>query len=160
MTRYTHHVGSDADTIEMAHTVRRRVFVEEQGVDEGVEIDGRDEEATHVVFSENGEPVATARVRFPDPSTAKIERVAVLPASRNQGLGIRVMAAAESAAIDGDATVAVLHAQLDVREFYERLGYDSVGEQFEEAGIPHVEMRKPLDERLTADEDVEENDRQ
>lgn len=144
MTRFTRYVGSDADIIEMAHTVRRRVFVEEQGVDESVEMDGNDEAATHVVFVDD-EPVATARVRFPDPSTAKIERVAVLPPYRGDGVGRRVMNAAESAAVDGGATVAVLHAQVSVRDFYAGLGYESVGGQFEEAGIPHVEMRRPLE---------------
>ncbi|MBX0285139.1 GNAT family N-acetyltransferase [Halomicroarcula sp. F28] len=144
MTDYTRHFGSDADTIEMAHAVRRRVFIEEQGVDEALEMDGRDDAATHVVLTDGSDPVATARFRFADPSTAKIERLAVLPDSRGQGLGSRVMDAAESAAVDGGATVAVLHAQVSVRGFYRELGYEPVGEQFEEAGIPHVEMRRRL----------------
>jgi ElaA protein len=28
--------------------------------------------------------------------------------------------------------------------FYERLGYETRGEEFEDAGIPHREMTKPL----------------
>jgi predicted GNAT family N-acyltransferase len=145
MTRYTHHVGSDDDIIEMAHTVRRSVFIREQSVDEAVEMDGNDDAATHVVLTDGSEPVATARLRFPDPSTAKIERVAVLPDYRDRGLGVRVMDVAETVAVDRGATDAVLHAQLRVREFYERLGYEPVGGQFEEAGIPHVEMRAELE---------------
>ncbi|MFC6757870.1 MULTISPECIES: GNAT family N-acetyltransferase [Haloarcula] len=144
MTNYTRHVGSDADTISLAHTVRRRVFIEEQGVEEAVEMDGRDDAATHVVFTDDADPVATARVRFPDPSTAKIERVAVCPEYRDEGLGRQVMNVAESAARDAGATSATLHAQVSVRGFYGKLGYESVGEQFEEAGIPHVEMRRRL----------------
>jgi len=144
MTRYTRHVGSDADTIELAHAVRRRVFVEEQGVGEAVEMDGRDDAAIHVVLTDDTGPVATARLRFPEPSTAKIERVAVLSDYRGQGLGASVMDAAETVATDRGATDAVLHAQLRVREFYERLGYEAEGETFEEAGIPHVAMCKSL----------------
>ena len=146
MARYTRHVGSGERIVEWAHAVRRRVFIEEQGVDESVEMDGRDDEATHIAFTVGDEPVATARLRFPDDTTAKIERVAVRPASREQGLGSRVMAVAESVATDRGATTAVLHAQLPVREFYEALGYTTEGDRFEEAGIPHVAMRKPLDE--------------
>ena len=145
MTRYTRQVGSDADTIEMAHTVRRRVFVAEQGVDEAVEMDGRDEAATHVVLADDEAPVATARIRFSNPSMAKMERVAVCPGCRGRGLGVRVMNVAESAARDAGATSAKLHAQVSVRGFYARLGYEAVGEQFEEAGIPHVEMRRQFD---------------
>jgi len=144
MTRYTRHVGSDTDTVEMAHAVRRRVFIAEQGVDESVEMDGKDSGATHVVLTTEREPVATARLRFPEPSTVKIERVAVRPECRGEGLGCRVMDVAESAATERGATDAVLHAQLRVREFYERLGYERFGEVFDEAGIPHVGMRKRL----------------
>ncbi len=144
MTRYTHYVGSDADTIELAHAVRRRVFIEEQGVEEAVEMDGRDDAATHVVLTEVADPVATARVRFPDPSTAKIERVAVCPEYRGEGLARQVMNVAESAARDAGASSATLHAQVSVRGFYENLGYKTVSEEFEEAGIPHVEMRRRL----------------
>lgn len=145
MTHYTRHVGSDPTTVELAHAVRRRVFIEEQGVDESVEMDGRDGDAVHVVLTDAAEPVATARLRFPEESTAKIERVAVLADYRGEGLGRRVMDAAESVATDRRATDAVLHAQLRVREFYERLGYVAEGETFEEADIPHVQMRKRLD---------------
>ncbi len=32
-----------------------------------------------------------------------------------------------------------LHAQLSAKAFYARLGYREEGEEFEEAGIPHVD---------------------
>lgn len=145
MTSYTRHVGSDAAVVEMAHTVRRHVFMEEQGVSEAVEMDGKDDAATHVVLTDDETPVATARLRFVDASTAKIERVAVLSDYRGDGLGDRVMDAAERVAVDRGATDAVLHAQVRVQRFYERVGYTAVGDTFEEADIPHVEMRKRLD---------------
>jgi predicted GNAT family N-acyltransferase len=37
-----------------------------------------------------------------------------------------------------------LHAQVDARGFYERAGYTAVGEEYEEAGITHVTMRRSL----------------
>jgi predicted GNAT family N-acyltransferase len=37
-----------------------------------------------------------------------------------------------------------LHAQLTARGFYERAGYVAVGEEYEEAGIRHVTMRRSL----------------
>lgn len=145
MARYDRHVGNDSAIIEMAHAVRRRVFIDEQDVAEELEMDGKDETATQVVLTEAGAPVATARLRFTEPSTAKVERVAVLPDYRGEGLGDRVMGVAESVATERGAVTAVLHAQRRVEGFYERLGYESVSDTFEEAGIPHVEMRKRLD---------------
>ncbi len=38
----------------------------------------------------------------------------------------------------------VLNAQSYAAPFYARVGFEQVGEEFEEAGIPHVEMRKLL----------------
>ena len=37
-----------------------------------------------------------------------------------------------------------LHAQLTAKAFYARLGYREEGEEFEEAGIAHVSMRKTI----------------
>jgi len=144
MTHYTHHVGGDARLVAVAHTVRRAVFIDEQGVAEAEEMDGKDEVATHIVVTDDSEPVATARFRFVEETTARIERVAVLSAYRGEGLGASVMETAESMVRERGATSAFLHGQLRVAGFYERLGYEAVGEQFEEAGIPHVEMVKPL----------------
>jgi len=144
MASYEPHVGSDAELRDRAQAVRRRVFIAEQGVSEAVEMDGEDANATHVVLSGDDGAVATARLRFPGETTVKIERVAVLPAYRGDGLGRQVMAVAEGHARNQGATTARLHAQLRVLEFYERLGYDSDGDTFDEAGIPHVEMSKPL----------------
>jgi predicted GNAT family N-acyltransferase len=37
-----------------------------------------------------------------------------------------------------------LHAQVSARGFYERAGYTAVGDEYEEAGITHVTMRRSL----------------
>jgi predicted GNAT family N-acyltransferase len=41
-------------------------------------------------------------------------------------------------------SVVELHAQVTARRFYERAGYEEVGEEYEEAGIRHVTMRRSL----------------
>ena len=144
MAPYETHVGGDAAAGEMARAVRRAVFIDEQGVDEAHEMDGKDDVATHIVVTDDGEPVATARFRFVEATTARIERVAVLEPYRGEGLGASVMETAESIVRERGATSAVLHGQLRVAAFYEELGYEVIGDRFEKAGIPHVEMRKRL----------------
>ncbi|WP_340102058.1 GNAT family N-acetyltransferase [Salinibaculum salinum] len=146
MTEYElRRVDGDA-TLTDAHAVRRAVFIVEQGVAEDIEMDDKDDDSTHFVAFDptHDRPVGTTRLRAVDGETVKIERVAVLPDHRSEGLGLRLMERAEDEArAQGYARVR-LHAQSDVEEFYERLGYRTVSEEFEEAGIPHVEMTKDL----------------
>ncbi|WP_276271932.1 GNAT family N-acetyltransferase [Haloarcula litorea] len=137
-------VGDDPALVDRAKTVRRAVFIEEQGVSEAEEMDGKDTDATHVLGAVDGSPVATTRLRFVDDATVKVERVAVLDDYRGEGLGQGVMRVAERVAADAGAVEAQLHAQTHVRGFYEQLGYEAHGEEFEEAGIPHVAMEKRL----------------
>jgi predicted GNAT family N-acyltransferase len=133
---------------EDAFGVRREVFVDEQGVDEELEWDEYDEpgaDATHFVAYDDGAVVGAARLRPDEADVGKVERVVVAADRREEGWGRRIMAAVESTAREQGFSTLKLHAQTRVEEFYESLGYESVGPEFEEAGIPHVAMRKPLD---------------
>ena len=125
-----------------ALAVRRAVFIDEQRVPEHLELDGRDDDAMQFVAYADGEPVGAARLREYDESTGKVERVAVVEKRRGTGLGRELMAKVEATATDEGFDRLVLHAQVPVVGFYERLGYDVTSEVFEDAGIPHREMRK------------------
>lgn len=136
-------VSSD-DELDDALAVRREVFVAEQGVPEHRELDGRDDEATHFVAYDDGEPIGAARLREYDDSIGKVERVAVVESRRGEGLGRELMDAVESVAADAGYDELLLHAQVPVVGFYEGLDYEITSEEFEDAGIPHREMRKTL----------------
>ncbi len=127
-----------------AVSVRRAVFIEEQGVPETRELDGNDDGATHFVVYDGSEPIGTARLRDYDTETAKLERVAIVADRRGEGLGRELMATVEATAAATGYGRIVLHAQLSVVPFYAALGYDPVGDVFEDAGIDHREMRKVL----------------
>jgi len=146
MTRYRSERVPGEGNLSGAFAVRRDVFIDEQGVAEAEEMDGRDEDAVHFVLhdTDTGEPVGTARLRTPEPETAKVERVAVRESYREEGLGVELMRSIEEEARGQGCTRAVLHAQSRVVPFYEKLGYEITSEEFEEAGIPHVEMEKSL----------------
>ena len=124
--------------------IRIKVFQEEQGVSPSLEFDGLDTSATHLLAYLDLEAVATARVRAIDANTVKIERLAVLPAYRHQGIGRQLMRFALSLAIQQGKTVAVVHAQKYIAQLYTSLGFEIVGEEFYEAGIPHVKMIEQL----------------
>jgi len=132
------------EDVDDAFAVRREVFIEGQGVAEDVEMDGKDDEATHFVARDGDRPVGTARVRTVADGVAKVERVAVREPDRGRGVGTAVMAAVEEwAAGEGFAT-SRLHAQTRVEAFYADLGYERTSGVFREAGIDHVEMEKDL----------------
>ena len=136
-------VTADPAVLAEASKLRHRVFVLEQGVDPALEFDGRDGAATHVVLEDGGALIGTARI-FDTGDEAVVGRVAVEAGRRGQGFGAIVMAAAERWAGDQGLPAVELHSQQSVVGFYERLGYDGVGAPYEEAGIPHLTMRKEL----------------
>jgi predicted GNAT family N-acyltransferase len=127
-----------------AVAIRRRVFIEEQGVSEADELDGKDGERTHFLARDAaGRAVGCACLR-PYGAQHKVERVAVLPDLRGTGLGAELMRAIEAHARGIGARDLVLHAQAAVVAFYERLGWTSIGARFDEAGIEHQKMTKRL----------------
>jgi predicted GNAT family N-acyltransferase len=63
---------------------------------------------------------------------------------RGHGHGAAVLEELHRQAVRRGVTAIELHAQVSARGFYERAGYTAVGEEYEEAGIPHVTMRRPL----------------
>jgi predicted GNAT family N-acyltransferase len=136
-------ITSDPAVLADASKLRHRVFVLEQGVDAELEFDGRDGDATHVVLEDAGVVIGTARI-FDTGAEAVVGRVAVEADRRGEGLGVLVMASAERWAGEHGLPAVELHAQQSVIGFYEKLGYAGVGEPYEEAGIPHLTMRKEL----------------
>ncbi|QDX41215.1 GNAT family N-acetyltransferase [Salarchaeum sp. JOR-1] len=135
---------TDAERAD-AFSVRRDVFVEEQGVPEDVEWDDYDEaeRTRHFVAYDGETPVGAARLRPADDDAGKVERVATLKERREEGIGGALMEALEDAA-RGEYDRLVLHAQTHAESFYLHLGYETTSDVFDEAGIPHVEMEKRL----------------
>ena len=130
---------------EDAYAVRQTVFVDEQGVDEELEYDEHEDHATHFVAYDGDEPIGAARLREPEEGLGKVERVAVLESRREQGVGEALMQAVEEEARAGGLTKLKLHSQTRAADFYRSVGYERRGEEFEEAGIPHVKMYKAIE---------------
>jgi predicted GNAT family N-acyltransferase len=124
--------------------IRRSVFQEEQGVDPALEFDGLDATATHLLAYLDERPVGTARIRYLEQQTAKIERLAVLSTARGLGIGKKLMVKALDVAQENNTQDIVVNAQEYVKDLYQQLGFEQVGERFEEAGIVHIKMIKRL----------------
>ncbi|TVQ94794.1 MAG: GNAT family N-acetyltransferase [Deltaproteobacteria bacterium] len=129
--------------LDLCLHVRRRVFIEEQGVSESLDLDGFDGAAIHVLARRDGEPVGTLRLRRCG-SRAKIERVAVLAPLRAEGIGRAMMDFVHRLARHEGLEALELHAQVPVIGFYIRLGYRAYGPVFLDANIEHRAMRLEL----------------
>ncbi len=136
-------VATAADWPEVV-ALRTRVFVVEQGVPPEIEQDAADATAVHAVARDaTGRVVATGRLLERD-GRAAIGRMAVDADARGGGYGAAVLAELHRQAALRGAVEVVLHAQVPARRFYEREGYEAVGDVYEEAGIAHVKMRRAL----------------
>ncbi|MEM1500717.1 GNAT family N-acetyltransferase [Bacillus velezensis] len=125
-----------------AFFVRKEVFVKEQHVPEEEEIDQFEDTTEHIVIYDGGQPVGAGRWRLKD-GHGKLERICVMKSHRSLGVGAIIMQALEKAAAAKGADSFILHAQTQAVPFYEKQGYRvTSGEEFLDAGIPHLEMIK------------------
>jgi predicted GNAT family N-acyltransferase len=132
-----------SDLMRDAFELRYEVFVDEQGVPRELEVDEFDPGATHLVAIRDDRVIGTLRI-LDHGAAAKVGRVAVRATARRDGIGSRLMKHAAAIAADRGFAEIIVHAQLAVVGFYRRLGYVAEGDQFEDAGIPHIAMRKKI----------------
>ena len=130
---------SSRDELDKAFAIRLRVFVQEQGVPEAIELDRDDARARHLLALSRGRAIGTARI-VARRDSAKIGRMAVLKRYRRNGVGTMLLKRAVQRARRLGARKIYLHAQVAVIGFYEKLNFRCVGPVFEEAGIPHRKM--------------------
>lgn len=133
-----------ADELPAVLALRFAVFCEEQGVPQEMEHDAEDAAAVHLVVEDGGAVIGTCRL-IGAGERIRLGRMAVTRPRRGEGLGAVLLAHAHEVAAEAGAREVELHAQVDVRGFYERAGYRAEGRVFEEAGIAHVTMRRRLD---------------
>lgn len=121
--------------------IRLKVFVEEQHVPLELEWDGEDERCEHALAcSPDQTAVGTGRLL----TDGRIGRLAVLREWRGRGAGSALLEYfLQLARKKGFATV-TLHAQVRATNFYARHGFEAHGDEFMDAGIPHVEMSRTL----------------
>ena len=136
-------INSEEDLLK-SHTIRIKVFVEEQHVPEEEEMDEFEEVSTHYLATVNDQAAGTGRWRFTDKGI-KLERFAVYPEFRKKGVGSAIMEFILKEIKehpDFKNQMIYLHAQLEAMPLYRKFGFTKTGNLFEEAGIKHYKMIK------------------
>lgn len=125
---------------------RAEVFVVEQQC-AYLDLDGIDEHSHHLVlYSDFGDLVAYARlippsIKFQEPS---IGRVLTTQAARGKGFGRQLMqeGICRISALYPNAPIRI-SAQAYLETFYNRFGFVRISDNYDEDGIPHLEMLRP-----------------
>ena len=130
------------DDLYDALALRARVFVVEQGP--YVDPDGLDRHAWHLLGRDDaGTLQACLRVvdpglKYAEPS---IGRVVVSAACRGQGLGRELMQQGIARCTEAWPGRGIrISAQAHLDRFYGSLGFEAVGQPYDEDDIPHLEM--------------------
>jgi putative N-acetyltransferase (TIGR04045 family) len=131
------------DELAEHHRIRFEVFVREQRIFDGSDIDANDDrsDVLRVLGFHDGIAAGAVRLYPLDPVTGswRGDRLAVLPEFRAVGLGAPLVrfAVATAGALGGLRMIA--HVQLANQRFFERLGWTCHGPE-EYAGRPHARM--------------------
>ena len=135
--RFTVSLVSWHDGEPLLRAIREAVFIREQGVPAELEWDGLDETCRHALaLSSKGNAIGCGRML----ANGHIGRMAVLPEWREQKVGTAIMEAFLDYARTHDYKQADVDAQTYAVPFYRTFGFVEQGEEFMDAGLPHIKM--------------------
>jgi predicted GNAT family N-acyltransferase len=141
---FTVHLISWHDGEPLLRAIRKKVFMQEQGVSAELEWDGLDEISHHALaLSANGEALGCGRIT-PD---GHIGRMAVSPEWRRKRIGSSILELLLNYARSQHLVQVDLNAQIQAMSLYEQFGFEVAGEVFMEASIPHRKMTLQLKNR-------------
>ena len=124
--------------------LRSEVFVVEQDC-VYQDIDYKDQKAMHILGFKNEKLIAYTRIFKPGDyfEKASIGRVVVAKNERINKYGYQILnASIESISTFFNETEIKISAQKYLKKFYESLGFEMIGDEYLEDGIPHIGMLK------------------
>ena len=136
-------IPGDGDYTD-ALTVRRAVFMDEQGYSEQMEVVPEEERVSlHLVIYDDGIPVGCGRL-LPDPAPRSMHagRIAVLKSHRGTGLGRVIVRLLTEKAKERGAEIVHIGAQKYAVPFYEKCGYHKCSAEYMDGHIPHIAMAR------------------
>jgi predicted GNAT family N-acyltransferase len=96
----------------------------------------------HYGLVENDELLACLIITGLDNFTVQLRQMAVAEVCRGRGLGFRLVSGVEKVLQSEGIRKIVLNARRTAEKFYEKCGYQVVGEEYIKIGLPHINMEK------------------
>ena len=115
-------IGRSAELIAAAQSIRHQVFVIEQAIPCQLERDGLDSCSFHLVMSQEGQAIATARFWI-SKYHGVMARVAVVKEYRRAGVGRQLIKALMSHGHKLGLTTISIQAHAYLRGYYEQFGF-------------------------------------
>jgi len=133
------------------HAIRHAVFVAEQGLFDGSDLDAHDarDDVVHVLATHQGRPAGTVRLYPVGPGEWLGDRLAVLPEFRAAAIGGPLVRFAVETAGARDGRRMHAHVQVANERFFHRLGWSTAGGIETYVGTPHVPMTTALQSPTT-----------
>lgn len=129
------------DSNEEIRELRYQAFVVEKNVPKNIEFDGKDSEYIHFCLYNDDALVGCARGNK-NGDALHIGRVAVRTDLRGRGYGKQLFKEIESFAKRMGLFRLELGAIASAVDFYKKIGFFTVGDFYDEAGWPHINMIK------------------
>lgn len=124
-------ITTDNDMSDI-NNIRRKVFLDEQGIEKDIIFDNLDDKALNVVIYENDtnkkQPVAVGRIII-ETDHALISHVAVLKEFRGKGYGDLVIRMLVNKAFDKNMPATYVNSPKSCKGFFEKIGFIEIDEK-------------------------------
>ena len=136
----------DHDTKEYEQMVHLRYEILRKPIGLQFEKEELEKEKEDVLMGafEDGRILGCCLLTKVDTQTVRLRQMAVPNSMQGKGIGRALMVFAENIARDLGYKKLIMHARKTALGFYEKLGYHTSGNEFEEVTIPHFVMEKTL----------------
>lgn len=126
--------------LELRNEILRRPL----GLDYSKEEIERENEDILIGVFEDDKMLGCCLLTRVDNKCIRLRQMAVQNNLQGKGIGAAMMNYAENVARDAGYSKMIMHARKSSMDFYKKLGYKVVGQEFEEITIPHYVMEKAL----------------
>lgn len=107
------------------------------------DIAGEDQQSI-IVYVHQNQVCGCVFLKVQEEGLMKMRQLAVEHQMQGKGIGRALVEFAESLTLQQQISTMVLHARKTALDFYLKLGYTALGNEFTEVGIPHFKMKKDL----------------
>lgn len=119
---------------EAVLAMRKKIFVEEQGIPATLDDDGKDENSIHLMaINDDGALVASGRLTITQ-SKGVLSRIAVVKDCRGHSLGKQIVIRLEAIARENHISYLSLSPHAYLEKFYAGLGYTTEADGMREVG--------------------------